>query len=335
MSPDTAGRARPEGLGGSGRGLTGSCRAPTNASRRDERHPPPAAHHTEDRSRGVRAWGEAERARLACVVRTRARGKATMSRSMAAEVIEYSGTTVRRNPVGGHAVEKHDFLLAVRVVVSVRIARAQSRVPEPPHFHRPFRRQIDDLQQMFVVQRGVVVVELFADEARSSARSSSRRRCDRAHSRRACDPRHRGLPGVERQTGALLRGRGGSGPLRAGLMGRVPPDLAVELRDQLGLRRAVETGTYSGEGARVLAGLFDSAITIELSQGTLGAGRPLTGGPPQPRAPPWRFQRRTAARRRSRDAHAVLPRWPLERRSDRRRGARVPGTCRARRDCKR
>ncbi len=49
-------------------------------------------------------------------------------------------------------------------------------------------------------------------------------------------------------------------------MGRVPPDLAVELRDQLGLRRAVETGTYSGEGARVLAGLFDSAITIELSR---------------------------------------------------------------------
>jgi hypothetical protein len=49
-------------------------------------------------------------------------------------------------------------------------------------------------------------------------------------------------------------------------MGRVPPDLAAELRDQLGLRRAIETGTYSGEGARLLAGIFDSAVTIELSR---------------------------------------------------------------------
>ena len=34
---------------------------------------------------------------------------------------------------------------------------------EPPHFHQPITREIDDLQQMFVVQRGVVVVELYSD----------------------------------------------------------------------------------------------------------------------------------------------------------------------------
>jgi hypothetical protein len=34
---------------------------------------------------------------------------------------------------------------------------------EPPHFHRPFTREIHDLQQMFIVQRGVVAVELYAD----------------------------------------------------------------------------------------------------------------------------------------------------------------------------
>jgi hypothetical protein len=49
-------------------------------------------------------------------------------------------------------------------------------------------------------------------------------------------------------------------------MGQVPADLAAELRDQLRLRRAVETGTYSGEGARRLAAIFDSAVTIELSR---------------------------------------------------------------------
>lgn len=35
---------------------------------------------------------------------------------------------------------------------------------EPPHYHKPFTREIADLQQMFVVQRGEVVVELFADD---------------------------------------------------------------------------------------------------------------------------------------------------------------------------
>jgi hypothetical protein len=35
---------------------------------------------------------------------------------------------------------------------------------EPPHFHQPFSRTIDDLQQMFVVQRGIVVVDLYADD---------------------------------------------------------------------------------------------------------------------------------------------------------------------------
>jgi len=34
---------------------------------------------------------------------------------------------------------------------------------EKPHFHREFERTIRDLQQMFLVQRGVVAVDLFAD----------------------------------------------------------------------------------------------------------------------------------------------------------------------------
>jgi hypothetical protein len=34
---------------------------------------------------------------------------------------------------------------------------------ETPHYHKSARRVIEDLQQMFVVQRGVVAVQLFAD----------------------------------------------------------------------------------------------------------------------------------------------------------------------------
>ena len=35
---------------------------------------------------------------------------------------------------------------------------------EAPHYHKPFTREIKDLQQMFVVQKGEVVVELYSDD---------------------------------------------------------------------------------------------------------------------------------------------------------------------------
>jgi hypothetical protein len=48
-------------------------------------------------------------------------------------------------------------------------------------------------------------------------------------------------------------------------VGGVPEELAHELRDRLGLRRAIETGTYGGGGTRTLAGMFETVVTIELS----------------------------------------------------------------------
>lgn len=35
---------------------------------------------------------------------------------------------------------------------------------EEPHYHRPMTREISDLQQMFVVQRGVVAVQIYRDD---------------------------------------------------------------------------------------------------------------------------------------------------------------------------
>lgn len=35
---------------------------------------------------------------------------------------------------------------------------------EEPHFHKPVERKILDLQQMFVIQRGIVDVQLYTDE---------------------------------------------------------------------------------------------------------------------------------------------------------------------------
>ncbi len=37
---------------------------------------------------------------------------------------------------------------------------------EPPHYHKEFERTIKDLQQMFVVQRGVVDVDLYDDDGK-------------------------------------------------------------------------------------------------------------------------------------------------------------------------
>ena len=35
---------------------------------------------------------------------------------------------------------------------------------EPPHYHRKFKRTINDLQQMFLVQKGKVRVDLYSDD---------------------------------------------------------------------------------------------------------------------------------------------------------------------------
>jgi hypothetical protein len=34
---------------------------------------------------------------------------------------------------------------------------------ESPHYHKPFPREVMDLQQMFVMQRGRVIIELYSD----------------------------------------------------------------------------------------------------------------------------------------------------------------------------
>ncbi len=52
------------------------------------------------------------------------------------------------------------------------------------------------------------------------------------------------------------------GSVRSGL----PVELAIRLRDELGLEAAVETGTFYGNSAAELARLFDRVWTVELSK---------------------------------------------------------------------
>jgi hypothetical protein len=48
-------------------------------------------------------------------------------------------------------------------------------------------------------------------------------------------------------------------------MGSLPTQLAADLRDRLALKRAIETGTYTGGTSQLLSGMFDQVITIERS----------------------------------------------------------------------
>ena len=81
------------------------------------------------------------------------------------EAIEYGGTRYAEIIRADARVTKNDVLFTQGVVISVRPARARDRVRRgATHYHQPFSRRIDDLQQMFVVQRGIVAVELYADD---------------------------------------------------------------------------------------------------------------------------------------------------------------------------
>ena len=67
-------------------------------------------------------------------------------------------------------------------------------------------------------------------------------------------------------------------------MGTVNLQLASDLRHLLGLRRAVETGTFRGHTARRLATVFPDVVTIELSEELHRAAAPALRDVPGVRA---------------------------------------------------
>ena len=47
---------------------------------------------------------------------------------------------------------------------------------EPPHYHRPFKRVIKDLQQMFIVQKGKVQVDLYSNKKKINKKNYFKKR---------------------------------------------------------------------------------------------------------------------------------------------------------------
>lgn len=82
---------------------------------------------------------------------------------MAVESVEFNGICYAEIIWADTKVEQTTFYSPAESSFQFGLLAHKAGFVEAPHYHKPFTRTIDDLQQMFVVQRGVVAVELFAD----------------------------------------------------------------------------------------------------------------------------------------------------------------------------
>ena len=85
---------------------------------------------------------------------------------MSIEVIEHEGTRYAELIWSDTVVEKTTFFSPPESSFQFGLLAHEAGYQEEPHFHQPFKREINDLQQMFVVQRGVVAVQLYTDLGR-------------------------------------------------------------------------------------------------------------------------------------------------------------------------
>ena len=85
---------------------------------------------------------------------------------MALEVVTHAGIRYAEIIWADTRVETTTFFSPSGSSFQFGLLAHKAGFTEPPHYHREFERTIRDLQQMFVVQRGVVGVQLFTDDGR-------------------------------------------------------------------------------------------------------------------------------------------------------------------------
>jgi hypothetical protein len=83
---------------------------------------------------------------------------------MTAEVITYGGTKYAEVIRANVRVDKTQFFSPPESSFQFGLLAHKAGFSEPPHYHKPFPREVTDLQQMFVMQRGRIVIELYADD---------------------------------------------------------------------------------------------------------------------------------------------------------------------------
>ena len=83
---------------------------------------------------------------------------------MSVESVEYNGIKYAEIIWADTRVEETTFFSPPVSSFQFGLLAHKAGFTEPPHYHKPITRTINDLQQMFVVQRGVVVVQLYTDD---------------------------------------------------------------------------------------------------------------------------------------------------------------------------
>jgi hypothetical protein len=83
---------------------------------------------------------------------------------LALELVEFNGVKYAEIIWGDTRVEKTTFFSPPESSFQFGLLAHEAGFAEPPHYHKPVTRTISDLQQMFMVQRGAVAVELYSDE---------------------------------------------------------------------------------------------------------------------------------------------------------------------------
>jgi hypothetical protein len=80
---------------------------------------------------------------------------------MSYEIIEYDGVRYAEIIWANTRVEKTRFFSPADSSFQFGLLAHEAGFIEAPHYHHPIKREITDLQQMFVVQRGVVGVSFY------------------------------------------------------------------------------------------------------------------------------------------------------------------------------
>jgi hypothetical protein len=83
---------------------------------------------------------------------------------MSVETIEFNGIKYAQVIWADTQVTQTTFFSPPESSFQFGLLAHAAGFEEPPHVHQPVKREINDLQQMFVVQRGVVAVQLYADD---------------------------------------------------------------------------------------------------------------------------------------------------------------------------
>jgi hypothetical protein len=82
---------------------------------------------------------------------------------MSVETVEHGGVRYAEIVWADTSVRTTTFFSPPESSFQFGLLAHEAGFVEPPHYHKPFTREIQDLQQMFVVQRGVVAVDLYSD----------------------------------------------------------------------------------------------------------------------------------------------------------------------------